>query len=142
MLTIGLLLLLVAGAVVADALLENTQHLDLTVFGQNVHLPFWQVALGAFLAGAILLFAAVLVVRGTRRMFALGAERRRLRRELDRRPPAPVEPEVTAAQDESVTQAYPDEAASATVSAPAAAPAPGGARHRRRAGAASGAARG
>jgi uncharacterized integral membrane protein len=86
MLTVGLILLLAAVAVAADALAQNTFHVRVDLFGAHFSMPFWQVAVAGIVLGAIALLGLLMTLRGMKKAVALRKDRRRMSRELAERP--------------------------------------------------------
>ncbi|WP_251747625.1 hypothetical protein, partial [Frankia sp. AiPs1] len=76
MVTVGVVLLLVAGVFTADLVLENSSHTDVMIMGQSLSLDIW----GLFVLG---LAAGVLVVAGVQ-LTLQGLARDRHRRRVER----------------------------------------------------------
>jgi uncharacterized integral membrane protein len=121
MFALGLILLIAAAAVAVDAVVQNTFHVRVDLFGQHLSLPVWEIAVGGIVVGVVALLGLALALRGLRKNAQLRAERRRLRKELASRPavaepvpaPAGVPAAVVPAEPAGVATdetAYPDEA--------------------------------
>jgi uncharacterized integral membrane protein len=91
MFALGLILLIAAAVVALDAVAQNTFDVRVDLFGQHLNMPVWEIAVGGIVIGVVALLGLALALRGVRKNAQLRTERRRLRKELARRP-AVVEP--------------------------------------------------
>jgi uncharacterized integral membrane protein len=121
MFALGLILLIAAAAVAVDAVVQNTFHIRVDLFGQHLKVPVWEIAVGGIVVGVVVLLGLALAMRGLRKNAQLRADRRRLRKELASRPavvepvaaPAAVPAAAVPAEPAGVATAetaYPDDA--------------------------------
>lgn len=90
MITVGIILFLVAAALCADIVLENSGHTDVVIIGQTLSFDIWGLfALGAA-AGVLLVAALQLIAHGLARTGRRRRQLRRLARHTQAGEPQPV----------------------------------------------------